>query len=207
MTEHGGEHNPINGAEASPGRARHQDEAWELELAERAHDARQAAGFVDEHGLEHYLSSLNKRYKRRTPVELFAPELYMHARYLTHRYKRIRRALEQLTRPRGSRCKIAVHCAQHDTTWRVALRTACESRTELLREMDEAVRYWSWVRQRQRLPSRWALRLVRYNSRPIAHPWLSISPASLTALGQLDAEVAWQTTEVPRHSNRWNVGS
>lgn len=194
-----------DGALERPERARHHDEAWELELAEQAHAAREAEGAEDPHGLHHYLRSLAKRFGGQTPPQLLQPMLHVHGKYLAHRYKRIRRAVERMTRPGSTRQKVAVHCAQHETAWRVALRAACESREQILEEFDESVRYWSWVQSHRRLPSRWAFRLARFNSRRVDHPWQSITPQTLALLAELEAEMSRQSMEITSPRRRYSI--
>lgn len=193
--------------EPSPPEARTEAEAAETAPASDASESQSESGRMPQprdpneapdrtkrHGrLQHYLRALTRHYRKRTPEDLTPQNLPVHGQYLEHRHHGIARRVLRLLDPETSRHRHAQHIARRSTPWRDTFHSACQSREAIVKEMHECAEYWSWVVRHGRLPSRLAVRLVRYNTRPIAHPWAIANASILECLGQIDAELDART--------------
>ncbi len=165
---------------------RHADQLWELELADQVHGQFEAAHRDHDSRLQHHIRVLRECYGKQTPENYPLDRLISRADQLAHRYRRIARRTLRLIRTDTRDEFLARPCLRECVAWQVYFKSACDARDEIKQEMEESIRYWQWVREHKRLPLRIALRLGRFNHRPIAHPWESISASGMEVLGLVE---------------------
>jgi len=176
-----------------PARMRaHLDEVWALELSELAHDieARVDPGPRPETGLIKYIHRLREHYHEHTPTDLPEHALHKHGKYLSHRYRGILSHLHHLITPKLSRHPRLQNWLHEHPDAELYYHMTERWHEEIEHELRDAIHYWNWVRQHEKLPTGLLHpRLSPFNDRPIAHPWQTISECAMEAMGTLEYEL------------------